>query len=380
MIKRIMIVSRGYPTAANPLNGIFELDQARALAAYRPDAEVAFLALDFNKDSRGKIGLNVFERDGVKVYHLLLPTGVYRRGLPALKFILRRVYGRAVRDLGKPDIIHSHFYFMGALCEALRPYGIPMVHTEHSSKLNKNLDLISALDRRLARMAYAASDRIIAVSSVLSDRLRLNFAADAIVIPNIVDASVFERSAAESCDHKGFRFVSAGLLIPRKGFGKLIEAFAAANFTDDVSLDIIGDGPERENLRSLISALGLEGRVRLTGHKSREEMAGIYHASDAFVLLSENETFGVVYIEAIAAGLPVIASRCGGPEDFINDSVGRIIDASDPAQTASALRTFAERRLSFDPLAIANQTKARFSPNAVAEEIFKVYEKLEVRG
>ena len=129
---KILFISRGCPDENFPLNGIFEFDQAKALAAC--GHEVFFAALDFSRKSKGARGLSVFSKDGVKVYRFFMPTGVYRRALPLLRMVLDYVYKHIISDCGKPDIVHVHFYFMGAIGSILKTkYGLPVLHTEHST-------------------------------------------------------------------------------------------------------------------------------------------------------------------------------------------------------------------------------------------------------
>ena len=108
---------------------------------------------------------------------------------------------------------------------------------------------------------------------------------------------------------------------------ELLHAFAALH--GEPRLIIFGDGPESGALRALCAELGLYSRVSFRGHCPREELAEAYAAADCFVLASRSETFGVAYIEAMAAGLPVIATRCGGPEDFVTEENGILIPVDD---------------------------------------------------
>lgn len=368
---KILFISRGCPDENFPLNGIFEFDQAKALAAC--GHEVFFAALDFSRKSKGTLGLSVFSKNGVKVYRFFMPSGVYRRALPLLRMVLDYVYKHIISDCGKPDIVHVHFYFMGAIGSILKTkYGLPVLHTEHSSKLNKPANEISDLDKKLARMAFSAADMVISVSKALSLRLEENFGVKSRVIPNIVDDHAFVYRERRK-DKAVFDFVSVGRLVPIKNFDKLIPAFAKADLGEKARLNIIGDGPERNNLEKMVVATGLKDKVLFHGAATRDKIAEKFHDSDAFILLSEKETFGVSMVEAMYTGLPVISSRCGGPEDFITPDNGILLPDREIDTAAKAMRKMVLGEIQFDPAKIAAESKASFSAKTVSGQITEAY-------
>jgi glycosyltransferase involved in cell wall biosynthesis len=140
-----------------------------------------------------------------------------------------------------------------------------------------------------------------------------------------------------------------------------------------VKLTIIGGGPNKKNLESLIEELNLEDRIKLTGRIERKEIAEYFKKSDAFVLASKRETFGVVFIEAMASGLPVIATRCGGPEHFIKKEQGLIIGKNNIDELAAAMEDIYKNIGSYDNEKISKMTVEQFSPKSVAEQITEVY-------
>jgi len=158
-----------------------------------------------------------------------------------------------------------------------------------------------------------------------------------------------------------------------KGFDTLLKAFriAAGKYTDSRLL-IMGDGPERSNLTALAERLGLKGRVEFYGAYVRKEFAEALGESDAFVLASRGETFGVVCIEALACGLPVVATRCGGPEDFVNEANGLLVPVDDAEAFAKAMLEIRENIGSYDSAAISRFARETFSARAVAEKLTAV--------
>ena len=367
---KVAIISRGTPNEKYPLYGIFEFDQAKALA--RKGVEVAFVAIDFRSHSfKRKYGMRQYVKNGVQVFELSLPINVYRKAIPVLQRLLLIPFKAMLKSFGKPDAVHAHFYSIAAIASVLKKkYGIPLVVTEHSSKLNKPTTEISDLDQRLAIKAYQDCDQLICVSEALRANILQNFHHDSIVIPNMVDNSVFQ-CRETPLDDSPFIYVSVGNLIPIKAFDRLIEAFAQVK--ENAKLYIIGDGPEKEHLENLIHELHLDGLVELLGQLKRTEINKVYQKSHVFVLPSQSETFGVSYIEAMYAGLPVIATRCGGPESFVNESNGLLVSVNDVAALVDAMKNIRDHYSDYDPKQVSKTCTERFSPDIIAESIIKAY-------
>jgi glycosyltransferase involved in cell wall biosynthesis len=161
------------------------------------------------------------------------------------------------------------------------------------------------------------------------------------------------------------RLLPAGMIAP----------FAAAFGDDpDVLLDIGGDGEERSALETLSRSLGLADRVRFLGLLNRSEVRTALWGSDAMVSASFVETFGVSLIEAMATGLPVVATRCGGPAEFVHQGNGLLVDPGEVEPLAAALRLMRATRASYCEAGIRAETERRFGPHVVASQLLDVYE------
>lgn len=369
---KVLIISRGYPSDNDKLNGIFEFDQAKALHAAGVD--VAFISLDFRSlKKRRKYGVHSFEKEGIYIYDLSLPTGIYRRLLPLLRCLLWLMYKKVEKNFGKPDIIHTHFYFMGAIASNLsKQANVPLILTEHSSKLNKAKNQISSLDYKLACAAYKGSSKVLTVSSAIHDRLVQNFNVESDIVPNIIDSSIFNLPIPKNTK-SSFNFVSVGTLKPIKGFDVLINAFADAELPSTVKLNIIGGGPEYKSLSDLIEKREMIDRVNLLGERSRKEIADIFAQSDAFILLSKSETFGLVYAEALLSGLPIIATNCGGPTDFVCSENGIIVGIDDRKSSVDAIHTMLSNADKYDKHKMREDCLKRFSEQAIAKHLLHQY-------
>lgn len=373
----ILEVSYGCPADKYPDNGIFQLDQAKALAGI--GHKVVFTALDMRSVRRWRRwGLWRHEKDGLTVYEYNFPMGPFadkvrsklaERGFAA---VLKRV----IKECGKPDVVHVHFADTAqSIVAPCRKAGIPFVVTEHASSIMD--DEKAARQRDMMKYVYSNAASVIAVSPALARQIKKYTEVDAAVVENIVDVDVFFRApAAARKEGVLFRFVSAGRAQHRKGFDVLVDAFAVLNETQpDCELIIMGGGAELDNIKRQISALGLDEKVHCFGAFRREEFARELNRSDCFVLASRHETFGMVYAEAMAAGVPVIATRCGGTEGFVNSENGLMVDVDDANGLAEAMKRMCAHSADFDRAAIAAAAYNRFAPASVAQKIMHELER-----
>lgn len=372
-----MIVARGCPSANNKLLGLFEFEQARALTA--AGHKVVFAAVDVRSVRRWRRwGISTRNVDGVAVYTINIPVG----NIPAATknritiSALRILYNRILKDKGKPDLMHAHFTDMANTAARLKTeIGLPLVVTEHSSAvLKQDIDMV-VYDK--AVYAYSRSDILIAVSPSLRQAIKAKFGIDAIYIPNMVDSKVFCYAERSTPEDRIFRFVSVGNLIQSKRMDLLISAFAkvfAGN--SKVSLTVFGDGPDRNALENAVSGMGLQDSVKLIGQQSREDIAESLKDCDCFVLDSQPETFGLAFAEALSCGIPVIATRSGGPEVFVNSSNGILVPVNDLTKLAVAMDFMYKNSTTYNHKKISEDALALFSPEHVAARLTEVYTRI----
>ena len=382
---KVVFVTRGWPTEANPMSGNFEAVQARALSKRGHDVTVIYnqkksIAHFFqSKDVRYK------EIDGITV----LSSSVTLAEIPKLGITkynncdlrirqraFARVYEYYRKMKGDADVIHAHYLNQAYDCKAvLEKYHIPFIITEHWSKMNSD-----TVDSRIVKLAkaYQWADKVICVSSALSDSLKKKFGVESTVIHDMVSDRFFDRLGADNVpkNDKNTRFVSVGSLVEGKGFDVLIRAFQKSAHLSECQLTIIGGGPEENNLNKLIERFGLKGRVVLTGRKPPEEVSESLSQADCFVLTSRGETFGVVYIEAMAKGRPVIATICGGPEAFVNDKNGILVPVDDVDAAARAIDYMVENKARYDSEGIRQYCYEHFSEEHIVKETIAIYKQV----
>ncbi len=227
---------------------------------------------------------------------------------------------RAALD-GRPleaDVVHGHVGLVGGwVATRLAAPGVPVVVTEHATFLDRVLAQPAARD--MYDEVIGRSDRFLCVSGVLRTVLLDTFPhhADRVeVLPNAVAIERMPLRGTPVTQLK--RWLYVGRLLPHKGVRRLLEAFARCAADDDeVELTLLGDGRLGPELAARAADLGLADRVHLPGAVPHERVVEQMHSQDLLVHLSEYETFGMTVVEAVAAGLPVLVTRSGGPEETL---------------------------------------------------------------
>lgn len=371
---RIAIIARGIPSSKAPTNGIFEWDQARALV--EAGLRVDYFSVDLRSLRQFRPwGITHGQKDGVAWHRISIPIGPLPIrlfciiGTWGLRYLYQNVFCHGI----EPDIIHAHFMeygYMGA--KIVEGKKLPLIITEHSSGMIQSV--IPQGWRRIAEEAYHGANRVIAVSSALKESICRHTGIVAEVVPNIVSAEF----RYETREHAGIRFVSVGHLNSGKRINILLKAFAGVCIKhDDVFLDIVGDGELRKELENLARELHIERKVKFHGRLPRQEIMEIFKGADYFVLPSAFETFGVAYIEAMASGLPVISTRCGGPEDFVTEENGVLVPVDDLEALMEAMNRIYRNGRNFDRAKISTTVRKRFSGNAVATQLKRIYEEVK---
>lgn len=363
----IFVLGNGVPSQTD-LNGIFAFDQAKAL--HRAGYNVIYAALDLRSfRHKRNWGISSGESEGMRIYNLSFPIGRVPSRLMAIfsRHHFDRLFKYIIKENGLPRFVHAHCgRGRNYLCCIKKKYGVEYIVTEHDSLVEQ--DKVSAFERKNLRRIYAGALNRIAVSSAFAERLQSLYDMPFDVIYNVLDMRSF--GSVEKVKHDGFNFVSVGNLLDGKGFVTLIDAFSRIAF--DAKLYIIGSGPMDKVLNELIFELNLKDKVFLVGQKSRNEIAEYLSKSDCFVLASKKETFGVVYIEAMACGLPIIATKCGGPQDFVNEYNGILVDVDDVSGLRDAMRYMIVNRNNYNDAEIRQLCMDAFSDKAFSDRFCRL--------
>ena len=297
-----------------------------------------------------------------------LPRGGQQQVLAAI----RRIVADAAAQFGNIDLIHAHVCNPGGYLAALiaEEIGIPFVLTEHWGAFPG--ELVNGRPRPEIELAMNRAAAVISVSHAAAQKITTFGYQRICVIPNLVDENRFIVKPLPAVSP--FRFFSMGGLTKGKGFDILLRAIAKWDPPiGEVEFVIAGEGPLKQELQMLTKQLKIERLIKWVGSVSRVEAPVYYQQSHAFVLASRAESFGVVFVEAMASGRPVIATRCGGPEDIVNDKNGTLVPLGDDSQLALALKNMKENYQQYNPDAIREDFMRKFSRRPVTGQIRRVY-------
>jgi glycosyltransferase involved in cell wall biosynthesis len=392
---RVLVLSHMFPSAASPHSGPFVHEQVRALREHaQVDARVVVgrpLPLNCFRPARLGASLAAYldlhlaweDQDDVPTVYVPFFGGGFVR-----RWLFGRTYSRGViraadwlqQDFA-PHLIHAHTaYLDGGAARALaRRWGIPYVITEHTgpfSLLTQNL-----LIRRWTRRALQDAARVWCVSDALGEEVR-RFAGDGVPVSTLgngVDLDRFFPPTQWRPRTKSPRLLGVMSLDSNKDPFCLLRAFVELRKeVPGACLILVGAGPLRASVQNFVQANGLSHRVILRDPCNRDEVARLMREScDILVSSSRSETFGVVLVEALASGKPVVATRSGGPESIIRHRwLGRLCPAGDPAALCRALADAIAGLPGFEVERIRAHAAATYSYENLAGRLREQYEQL----
>ena len=345
--KHILILISGSEVVTNlsPTGGIFQLNQAKILSDfYKKVSLLSSGFLTFPNEFRNHRYQREDLLDNLKIYRsykkLFLPKKIFPVNLLFklhVKLALKQ-FEQYIDVNGKPDIIHAHnIIYSGLVAQIIKEkYEIPYIITEHSSiymrnQYNKYLRLINE--------KIVFNSNLYAVSNKFSEVLKNIFKLDEVGVISNVLSPLFISPYQYQKDKDVFNFISIGNFTKNKNHRLIIKSFLKAfESTDNVILTLVGSGPEKTILNKLIENSGRKQQFKVFKYLDQNEIKKLMYECDCFILSSNFETFGVVIIEAMACGLPVIATKCFGPEDILNKDCGILIEKNNSAQMVDSMR------------------------------------------
>ncbi|MBL8899436.1 MAG: glycosyltransferase [Planctomycetes bacterium] len=370
---KVLSFTNLYPNAIQPNLGVFVRERLRRLRnelhwEHRVIAPLPFFPPipGFGRWSeQGKVPRREID-EGVEVLHpryLKLPGLGLEGQARAMAKGVRKAFEKVVAEF-RPDVIDAHYLYPDCVAAQIlaSEHGIPLVASARGSDVNV---LAKHEGPRAQLKELLRSARFVCgVSEALCEKLRAlepSAAAKIVHAPNGVDLEKFSpgpQAAARQkvgLAEKGRWLLFVGRLVRTKGVHELLEALAA--LPSEVSLCYVGKGEERGALEARAKELRLEERVHFAGEVAHAALVPWYRAADRFVLPSYSEGHPNVVCEALACGLPVVASAVGGVPEIAKSEVSDLfaVDPDDPARDMlPGLRTALQRSLqrTFSPAAL----------------------------
>lgn len=386
----IVIIPAFFQTKSRKTLGSFFLEQARALQ--QKGHKVTILYCDTYSIKCVKDWFAYSEEkseiiEGIQIYRnrcfCPLKHGIegHRK---AFANGIQKLYDQYMQE-NRPDIIHAHCSVWAgyAAMKLSEQIGIPYVVTEHATLFQLHRDEISEKNDKVIRKIFQKAARVICVSGAFA-KLIESYRPDIDVVGNVVNCDAFV-PRADSEKHRGIRFLTVCYMeeeaqLYKKGIDILIQAWTEVvkRYTD-VKLVIGGGGSAKTKVEQWVGEQGISKYVEFTGALDRKQVIQEMQSCDCFVLPSRYETFGVVYIEAMACGKPVIAVANGGPDDFVKPFNGLLIepDVKELVQAVYEMIGHLTRGNYYQEEKISNYIKSKFSYEAIAEQLEAIYNSIK---
>lgn len=385
---KILFLASWYPSRVNKVLGIFVKRKAEAMTRF---CDVALIYVVDDVSLKNKVyDVETSTENSVltvRVYFKKSSNHLINLILYNIRFLKSYYLGwKKVKSLqGQPDLIHANVIdrcgYIALLFKLLK--GIDYVITEHSTPdidFLRGITTSTKIPLRFFKKIVIEKCSFMNVDSAASLEFmsKVGFKGNLGVIRNIVELDTRHLSLhqlQESKDKKSALHIS--ILNKRKNVADIIRAFAQI-YTKldrkDFEFNIIGEGSEKQKLEKLAEELGvLNECVFFHGLVSEERKLELLTKSDFHILNSDDEGFSVVTAEAILYGIPVIATKCGGPEDFVNETTGILIERRNLDELVKAILFMLDNSWKYDKQKLHEFGKNMFSPEVISDKTYEAY-------
>jgi len=377
---KVLFITNWYPTREEPVKAVWVREHAKAVRLYDDVLVLHCVGSDLNLKRLWRTEQETDERlrEGIPTYRVWYrPSPIPKTSYFIYLWSIFRTFQHIVNEGFRPDIIHVHVYDAGGPAVLIGKLNrIPVVVTEHFSSFPRRL--LGPLDVVKAWLAFRWAHVVIPVSYALQKAIEhYGIHAHFQVIPNVADTTLFFPPSPLREDMNPKRILFVGQLAPVKGVLYLLQALShLGQKRDDWHLDIVGDGDARMEYERLAVDLKLGDKVTFHGLKTKQEVADFMRRADLFVLPSLCETFSAPAIEALATGTPILATRCGGPEEFVIKDVGLLVPPGDVHTLCNGLDYMLDNLHLYSCKRISQYARERFSPELVGAKLHAVYQSL----
>jgi len=372
---RILFITRWYPTERNPVSGVFVRDIAEAASI---SDQVTVLFSYPENEVRGLYKISKIVEGNVTVIRVK-----YKKTIPELSYLtylytVLRTFQELRNEL-RPDIIHAHSYLAGLAGVILgRLCNVPVIVSEHvfAEKSLENESMLQCMTNNIrkfvAKLTLNCAELVTTPTSFLREYLEsIGVKSKIKIIPNPVNVNIFYPTNIKHKRYKKILFV--GGLHPVKGLNYLLVALKQLRKKrSDFLLDVVGDGPFKNKYEKLARDLDIDDIVTFHGQKSKEEVVDFMRECDFLVLPSVWEAFGIVLIEAMACGKPVVATSCGQRE-IVNERTGILVPPKNSTALANAIDYMLDNCQNYSSHEIARYVKEKFSYKAVGKLLHRMY-------
>lgn len=372
-----LFVTSWYPSKESPINGIFIKKHALAISTFRNVKAIYALPGSSNTVQQ------VSETDTYSI-----TTATYtdsgNKKLNQVRYLLalRRAYMQTANQYGKPELIHLHVVFPAGLFVYLLLVfiNVPLLITEHWSGYTSEdgrYDKLQGFVKSIMQKLFNRAKGISAVSTYLRHAIAAKTPANAgklIITSNILNVPVSVQLAPYSAQNIKAIFVG-NLNDHEKNVSKLIDAveIVVKQYTQ-FEVTFVGGGDELPRYKHIAEQKGLlNTHIRFTGYIENGEVAQLYKQHHFYLLTSNFETFSISAAEAIMHGLPVVSTRCGGPEDFIDTTNGIWIEEKSVEGIRTAIEQMIATYSTYNRAEMGRSIREKFSNEQVTQQLKNLY-------
>ncbi|WP_282039417.1 glycosyltransferase family 4 protein [Saccharicrinis aurantiacus] len=373
----ILLIVSWYKTKENPISGTFFEEQARALA--RIGNTVTIYCPSFIPyTSKEKEVLTDYNDNGIRTISQSIKALIPRSRKFNYKHLAKNAY-KTLQHLGilsQIDIVHAHtFRFAGIVALKIKQeVKINYVITEHFTQLTVDDGITHKVDLNYAKTVYVNALKCFVVSNYYKKQIvaKLQLAEDLFeVLYNMVN-KIFLNEKLHS--KKKLIIFSTGFLIKRKNHTLQLNSFKLLLRSNPAAiLKIAGDGPEIESIKIKIKELGLNDNVVLLGSLNRVQLLKELKKASLFIHTSLYETFGVVLIEALAMGIPIVVLDSGGPRDIVNINNGVLVKENNATSFCKAMIDVINNIDDFNPEELRKDCKQNYSEEVIISQLENTY-------
>lgn len=372
----ILFLPKWYPTPLDLQNGVFVKNHASIVSEYA-NVYVLYVQGDPNLTKPFSIHISEGKLPEIIVF-FKADKSVFGKIINLLRYLTATYSGyRLIQNRNfTPNICHLHVMTRPAiLALALQAvYNIPFIVTEHWTGYSSGLyDKWSSFKKNIHNWILTKSSAITVVSESLKSTLSKITDKEIFVIPNVIGAK-FEYAPLNTSE-KIIILTVADLDNKKKNVSDIIEVLAEIYKTHkNFEYHIIGDGNDRKMLASLAEkVLPKSGVIVFHGLQDNEYVADFIKKSDFIVINSNFETFGVIGVEALASGRPVIATRSGGPEEYVKDEFGILINPGSKDDLKESIIQMLASCRSYDGIRMSKYIKEKYSSHKIGHQFLNIY-------
>ncbi len=385
---KILFFASWFPNRTSKVLGIFVKRKALAVSA-KCNVAVLYVTADASMKDK-KFEVDYRNEDGLlitRVYFKYIGSGIIKKIFYNFSFIIAHYLGwKKIKQVwGKPDLIHVNVIDRSGYIALLFKYfkKIRYVITEHSTPdINylRGITNKTKIPLRFLKSLVIKNSEFMNVDSFTSLEYykKVGFKGKFGVIKNVVEIKpefLVKKDRIKKDNIK--RAVHISILNERKNVTDIIRAFdniCNKLSRKNVEFHLIGEGEQKAQLESLAGEFGLLNKnIFFHGFVDEKQKLEILTNSDFHILNSDEEGFSVVTAESILYGIPVIATKCGGPEDFVPKEVGILIERRNLQQLIDAILYMMDNSQNYDPAVLQEYGKKNFSPEVICQDTYKVY-------